>query len=127
MPRQSDIERLRAAYENWGQGRYDRNDVFDPDTEFVISGPEPRAYSGREGVSSSQPRRLRARLPARRAALANALLADHAAVGTRHRTEHDRLRAMPAEERLRAVADAGDHHALALVGALDPGLRDVPR
>jgi ketosteroid isomerase-like protein len=47
---EQDIERLWAFYADWAQGRYDRDDMFDQETEFVIAGPEPRSYSGREGV-----------------------------------------------------------------------------
>ena len=55
------------------------------------------------------------------------LLADHAAVHAGHGAQHERPRAVLAERRLEAVADPGDHHALALLGALDAGPRDVLR
>jgi ketosteroid isomerase-like protein len=45
-----DIDVLHGAYAEWAHGDFTSADVFTADAEFVVSGPEPRTYIGREGV-----------------------------------------------------------------------------
>src|SRR5437899_2803921 len=51
--------------------------------------------------------------------------ADRAPVDARHRSEHDRARAVLPKHRLDAVAKTRHDDALALVGALDPRASDL--
>jgi ketosteroid isomerase-like protein len=50
MGEQQDFELLREAFGEWGRGEFTRVDMFQPDAELVIAGPDPRSYHGREGV-----------------------------------------------------------------------------
>jgi hypothetical protein len=45
-----DIEVLDGAYAEWARGDFTRWDMFTEDAEFVVAGPEPRTYVGRDGV-----------------------------------------------------------------------------
>jgi ketosteroid isomerase-like protein len=47
---QSELEVIRSAYADWAQGKFGRPDMFDPEVEFVMGGPEPRTYKGPQGA-----------------------------------------------------------------------------
>ncbi len=50
MTAAADIEFLRDVYAAWARGDYTRDDLFDPDVEFVTDFPERRVYHGALGV-----------------------------------------------------------------------------
>jgi ketosteroid isomerase-like protein len=46
----SDLELLRECFAEWGRGDFTRDEMFDPEAEFIVGGVEARTYRGREGV-----------------------------------------------------------------------------
>jgi ketosteroid isomerase-like protein len=45
-----DLELLRGAYAEWGRGDFTHDYMWDPETQFIISGVEQRTYVGPGGV-----------------------------------------------------------------------------
>ena len=49
MSEDRDADFLREVYSQWGRGDFSRDDMFDPEVEFVMDLPERRTYHGYAG------------------------------------------------------------------------------
>ncbi len=50
MPDPRDRQTLLGAYAQWARGDFTSPEMFTRDAEFVVAGPEPRSYFGKDGV-----------------------------------------------------------------------------